>query len=81
MGDEYSWFRFNEINSTGVWKGYGSLLNNEDGLLGAFEVQVASVPVGVRITPSKTDVKLLPSKEWYNELIVKQPSLSAQAKP
>ena len=81
VGDEYSWFRVNEINSSGIWKGYGSLINGEDGLLGAFEVKVASVPVGIRIFPDKTDVKLLPSKDWYNALIIKQPSLSSSAKP
>ncbi len=81
MGDEYSWFRFNEVNSNGIWKAYGSLINNAQGLLGAFEVKVASVPVGIRIFPDKTDVKLLPSKEWYNELSIEQPSLNARVNP
>jgi hypothetical protein len=66
-GKKYSWLRFNEVSSSGIWKAYGTLTNQEEGMKGLFETKVLSLPIGIRVTPQKTDIKFLPSSEWYDE--------------
>jgi hypothetical protein len=42
--------------------------DDEEGLKGAFEAKVLSLPIGIRIQPGQTDIRFLPSAEWYDEL-------------
>jgi hypothetical protein len=77
LSQDESWLRFSEINSTGIWKAYGTLTNEENGLSGIFEARVLDMPIGIRIEPDKTDVKLFPSANWYDA----QPDPSPQQKP
>lgn len=67
ISEGYTWLRFNEVNSDGIWKAYGTLTNQDEGMRGAFEARVMSLPIGIRIQPDKTDVKFLPSAEWFDE--------------
>ena len=64
---ENSWLRFNEITSDGIWKAYGTLMNQKNGMHGAFEAKVLKIPIGIRILPEKTDVQLFPTARWYDE--------------
>ena len=67
VAKDYSWMRFNEVSSSGIWKAYGTLTNQPEGLKGVFEAKVFNLPVGIRIQPDKTDVRFLPSTDWYDE--------------
>lgn len=62
-----SWLRFNQISSDGLWNAYGTLLSDRRGVRGSFEAEVMNVPIGIRIQPEKTDMRLFPSAEWYDE--------------
>jgi hypothetical protein len=66
VAKNYAWMRVNEINSSGVWKAYGTLTNQPEGMRGVFEARVFDLPVGIRIQPDKTDVRFFPSSEWYD---------------
>jgi hypothetical protein len=67
VAKDYAWIRVDQINSSGIWKAYGTLTNQPEGMKGVFEARVFDLPVGIRIRPDKTDVRFLPSAEWYDE--------------
>jgi hypothetical protein len=67
VSKESSWLKFDEVSSDGVWKAYGTLTSDDEGMKGLFETKVLSLPIGIRIQPDKTDIKFLPSAEWYDE--------------
>ena len=67
LGNDFSWFRFNRVKSSGIWTAYGSLMDSGNGLKGAFEVRVAGMPVGIRLEHQESKVKILPSKDWYTQ--------------
>jgi hypothetical protein len=68
VSEDQTWLRFNEISSNGIWKAYGTLVNERDqGMKGNFEAKVMNLPIGIRIQPEKTDVRFFPSAEWYDE--------------
>ena len=66
-GDHFTWLRFNEILSTGLWKAYGSLLDEGQGFMGAFEAKVAEIPIGILISPHKLRVSPFPKSNWYTK--------------
>lgn len=70
MSDELTWLRFSRIRSSGVWKGYGTLRNDERGLSGLFELSVLTVPVGLSIQPERTEVKFMPDTAWYDQALL-----------
>ena len=69
LGNEFTWLHVNQINSSGIWKAYGSLLHNDDGMQGAFEVRVFHLPIGIKISPQKTEVSFLPSSNFYPNIL------------
>jgi len=67
-GKNFSWYRINKVESSGIWKAYGSIINNNSFTTGAFEVSIGGLPIGIRMTPEKTEVTFLPSKNWYDQI-------------
>lgn len=60
------WLRTKEVDSNGIWKGWGSVIFSDQETRGAFEGRVAGIPIGIGLGGPNVRFKLLPNQTWYD---------------
>ncbi len=60
------WLRTKEVDSNGIWKGWGAVIFTDQETRGAFEGRVAGIPIGIGLGGPDVRFKLLPNRTWYD---------------